>query len=85
MWTMDRSASSRMKSEFFAYPCPGYFPVSYLNENTAWTVYFPGAEMPAKGEIEVEVYEVSNAPEKISPKLLSRGEPKICAPLLLVA
>lgn len=65
MWTMDRSASSRMKSEFFAYPCPGYFPVSYLNENTAWTVYFPGAEMPAKGEIEVEVYEVSNAPEKI--------------------
>jgi hypothetical protein len=64
MWTMDKSANSRIKDDFFAYPCPGFFPVSYLNKKTAWTVYFPGASLPSKGDLEVKVYKLSKPPDK---------------------
>jgi hypothetical protein len=65
MWTMDKSGPKpRYKDDFFAYPSRGFFPVKYLNPETAWSVYFPGGKLPPKDQIVLKVFELNKALEK---------------------
>ena len=62
MWTMDTSGPKPSYTDgFFAYPSPGFFPVKYLNPQTAWSVYFPESTLAAKEEIEIKVYRLKKA------------------------
>lgn len=73
MWTMDRSASGKIKGDFFAYPSPGYYPASYL-KGSAWTVYFPGKSRPAKEDLQVKVWQIDEPPDKpLRPGVIPAG------------
>ena len=65
MWSTDKSGKApRYRDGFFAYPSPGYFPVEFLEPDTAWTVYFPGKGLPDKEDVELKVYRLSTMLEK---------------------